>query len=99
MKDKRNHHGTVGKWSLEQHFCKSTAITLSCEISGALHLVQPDLMAGKPRQGKARQTDKIQVIFEIFKIGCRPKCSFFALFNQGTVSLHPNQCILVGFFG
>ena len=39
-----------------------------CEISGALHLAQPGLTAG-------RQADEIQVNFEIFKVGCRSKYS------------------------
>ena len=44
--------------------------TLSCKIPGALHLAQPGLTAGW-------QADKIQVNFEIFKIGCRLKYSSF----------------------
>ena len=36
------------------------------EISGAVHLVQPGLMA-------SWQSDEIQVNFENFKIGCRLK--------------------------
>ena len=49
MKDKRNHHGAVGKSSSEQHFRKTASITfnLLCEISGALHLVQPGLTADR----------------------------------------------------
>ena len=46
MNDKRNCHGAVGKSSSEQHFRKSAAIT-SCEISGALHLAEPGLTAGR----------------------------------------------------
>ena len=42
-------------------FINPPPIPLLCEISGALHLAQPGLMAG-------RQADKIQVNFEIFKI-------------------------------
>ena len=38
--------------------------SLLCEISGALHLAQPSLMAG-------RQADEIQVNFEIFRIRYR----------------------------
>ena len=51
-------------------FINPPPLPLSCEISGALHLVQPGLMAG-------RLADKIQVNFEIFKIGCRLKYSSF----------------------
>ena len=48
MKDKRNHHGAVGKSSLEQHIHKSAAIIpLLFEIAGALHLAQLGLTAGR----------------------------------------------------
>ena len=49
-------------------FINPPPLPLLCEISGALHLVQPDLMAG-------RLADEIQVNFEIFKVGCRSKYS------------------------
>ena len=45
-------------------------LPLSCEISGAIHLVQPGLTAGRQA---GRQADEIQVNFEIFKIGYRLK--------------------------
>ena len=64
-------HGAVDKSSSEQHFHKSTtmhALPLSCEISGALHLAEPGLTAG-------RLADEIQVNFEILKISCRLKYS------------------------
>ena len=48
----------------------SPPLPLSCEISGALHLVQPGLTAG-------RLADEIQVNFKIFKIGCKLKYSSF----------------------
>ena len=51
-------------------FVNPLSLPLSCEISGALHLAQPNLMAGW-------QADEIQVNFEIFKIGCRLKYSSF----------------------
>ena len=51
-------------------FVNPPPLPLSCEISGALHLVQLGLTAG-------RQADKIQADFEIFKIGCRLKYSSF----------------------
>ena len=47
-------------------FVNPPPLPLLCEISGALHLAQPGLTAG-------RQADEIQVNFEIFKIGCRSK--------------------------
>ena len=67
-------------------FVNPPPLSLSCEISGALHLVQPGLTAGwlagrlAGRQA-GRQAgwlaDEIQVDFEIFKIGCRLKYSSF----------------------
>ena len=51
-------------------FVNLPPLPLSCEISGALHPVQPGLTAG-------RLADKIQADFEIFKIGCRLKYSSF----------------------
>ena len=47
-------------------FVNLPPLPLSCEISGALHLVQPGLTAG-------RLADEIQVNFKNFKIGCRLK--------------------------
>ena len=49
-------------------FVNPPPLPLLCEISGALHLAQPGLTAG-------RQADEIQVNFEIFKVGCRSKYS------------------------
>ena len=49
-------------------FVNPPPLPLLCEISGALHLAQPDLTAGW-------QADEIQVNFEIFKVGCRSKYS------------------------
>ena len=47
MKDKRNRYGAVGKSSLEQIFVNPPPLPLLCEIPGALHQAQPDLMAGR----------------------------------------------------
>ena len=55
-------------------FVNPPPLPLSCEISGALHLAQPGLTAGWQANWLA---DKIQVNFEIFKIGCRLKYSSF----------------------
>ena len=49
-------------------FVNPPPLPLLCEISGALYLAQPRLMA-------SRQADEIQVNFEIFKVGCRSKYS------------------------
>ena len=51
-------------------FVNPPPLPLSCEISGALHLVQLGLTAG-------RLADKIQADFKIFKIGCRLRYSSF----------------------
>ena len=51
-------------------FLNPPPLHLLCEVSGALHLAQPGLTAG-------RQADEIQVNFEIFKIVCRSKHSTF----------------------
>ena len=53
-------------------FVNPPPLSLSCEISGALHLVQPGYgrLAG-------RLADEMQVDFEIFKIGSRLKYSSF----------------------
>ena len=49
-------------------FVNLPPLPLLCEISGALHPVQPSLTAG-------RQVDEIQMNFEIFKVVCRSKYS------------------------
>ena len=49
-------------------FVNPLQLPLLCEISGALHLAQPGLTAG-------RLADEIQVNFEIFKVGYRSKYS------------------------
>ena len=53
-------------------FVNPPPLPLSCEISGALHLAQPGLTAG-------RLADKIQVNFKIFKTGSRLKYLSFCL--------------------
>ena len=59
-------------------FINPPPLPLSCEISGALHLVQPDLMAGWLASWLAGwQADEMQADFKIFKIGCRLKYSGF----------------------
>ena len=59
-------------------FVNPPPLPLSCEISGALHLAQPGLTAGRLAGWLAgRLADQIQVYFEIFKIGCRLKYSSF----------------------
>ena len=65
-------------------FVNLPPLPLSCEISVALHLAQPGLMAGWLA---GRQADEIQVNFENFKIGCRLNTLVFASFNQDTALL------------
>ena len=55
-------------------FVNPPPLPLSCEISGALHLAEPGLTAGRQA---GRLADEIQVDFEIFKIGCTLKYSSF----------------------
>ena len=59
-------------------FVNPPPLPLSCEISGALHLVQPGLTAGWLAGKQAGWlADEIQVNFENFKIGCGLKYSSF----------------------
>ena len=53
-------------------FVNPLPLPLLCEISGALHLVQPVLTAGRLAgwQAGRQNTDKN---FEIFEVGCRSK--------------------------
>ena len=77
-------------------FVNPPPLPLLCEISGALHLAQPGLTAGRLA---VRPADEIQVNFEIFKVGCRSKYSTCRFVNQGTASFQPYQCIPASFFG
>ena len=57
-------------------FVNPPPLPLLCEISGALHLAQPGLTAGRQAGRQAgRLADEIQVNFKIFKVGCRSKYS------------------------
>ena len=60
MKDKRNHHGAVGKSSLEQQFHKSDVITFA-----VLNFWSRTPSA---TGSYGRLADEIQMILEIFKI-------------------------------
>ena len=57
-------------------FVNEPPLPLLCEIFGALHLAQLGLTAGWLAGWLA---DKIQVNFEIFKVGCRSKYSTYRL--------------------
>ena len=52
-------------------FVNPPPLPLLCEISGALHLAQPGLTAGR------QVADEIQVNFEILETNCTPKHSTF----------------------
>ena len=81
-------------------FVNPPPLPLLCEISGALHLAQPGLTAGRQAgRPSVRPADEIQVNFEIFKVGCRSKYSTCRFVNKGTASFQPYQCIPAGFFG
>ena len=55
-------------------FVNPPPLPLSCEISGALHLAEPGLTAGRQA---GRQADDLRVSFEIFKLSCKMKYSSF----------------------
>ena len=74
-------------------FVNPPPLPLLCELSAALHLVQPGLTAG--RLADRRNTGE----FQNFQVDCRSKYSTCASFNQGTASLQPYQCIPAGFLG
>ena len=76
MKDKRNRHSAVDKINSLRNdiFVNPPPLPLLCEISGALHLVQPGLTAGRQEAGR-QVADEMQVNFEIFKTNCIPKHS------------------------
>ena len=59
-------------------FVNPPPLPLLCEVTGALHLAQPGLMAGRlAGRTSVRPADEIQVNFEIFKVGCRLKYSTY----------------------
>ena len=55
-------------------FVNPPPLPLLCEVTGALHLAQPGLTAGRQAVCPA---DEIQVNFEIFKVSCRSKYSTY----------------------
>ena len=55
-------------------FINPPPLPLSCEISGALHLAEPGLTAGRQAGWLA---DDLRVSFEILKLSCRLKYSSF----------------------
>ena len=67
-------------------FVNPPPLPILCEISGALHLAQLGLTAGRLA---SRLADEIQVNFEIFKVGCRSKYLTCRFINQGTASFQP----------
>ena len=70
-------------------FVNAPPLPLLCEISGALHLAQPGLTTG----WLGWLADKIQLIFEIFKIHYR---SLFSLFNKSAALLQLYQVSIFG---
>ena len=57
-------------------FVNPLTLPLLCKNSGALHLAQPGLTAGRQVAGRW-QADEMQVNFENFKTNCTPKHSTF----------------------
>ena len=78
-------------------FVNAPPLPLLCEISGALHLAQPGLTAGRLAgwQTKYRQIG----ISKFSKLAVGRNIQLIVSFNQGTASLQPYQCITAGFFG
>ena len=70
-------------------FVNPPPLPLLCEISGALHLAQPGLTAGRQAGQAVYPADEIQVNFKIFKVGCRSKYSTCHFVNQGIASFQP----------
>ena len=64
-------------------FINPPPLPLSCEIFGALHLAQLGVTAGWQTKYRLAVGQNIRV---------------FALFNQDTASLQPDQCIPADFF-
>ena len=78
-------------------FVNPPPLPLLCEISGALHLAQPGLTAGRLAGWQAGRQNTGE--FRNFqKLAVGRNIRLVASFNQGTASLQPYQCIPVGFF-
>ena len=75
-------------------FINAPPLPLLCEISGALHLAQPGLTAG--RLAGRRNTGEFR---NFQKLAIGRNIRLIISFNQGTASLQPYQCIPAGFFG
>jgi len=75
----------VDKSNRNKTFFNLPSLPWESEISGAIHLVQPGLTAG-------RQADEIQVNCDFFflKFTVQQNLQLFALFNQRTALLE--QC-------
>ena len=74
---------TMAQWTnlnRNNSFVNPTWLPLLCEKSGAIHLAQPGLTAGRQA---GRQADEIQANFNFFKIRFRVKYFNFAGFNKG----------------
>ena len=76
-------------------FVNPPPLPLLCEISGVLHLAQPGLTAG--RQAGRRNTGEFRNFQSWLYVGRNIR--LIVLFNQGTASLQPYQCIPAGFLG
>ena len=78
-------------------FVNLPPLPLLCEISGALHLAQPGLTAGRHGWLAGRRNTGEFRNFQSWAVGRNIR--LVASFNQGTASLQPYQCIPGGFFG
>ena len=73
-------------------FVNPPPLPLLCEISGALHLAQPGLTAGR----QAGWQTKCRRILKFSKLAVGQNIRLVTLFNQGTASFQPYQCIQDG---
>ena len=80
-------------------FVNLPPLPLLCEISGALHLAQPGLTSGRQTGWLAGWQTKYRRILKFSKLAVGRNIRLVALFNQGTASLQPYQCIPAGFLG
>ena len=74
---KRKLDGAVDGSLADQKFVNLIRLYVTCENSGGLHLVEPNLTVG-------RLADKIWARFEILKLFVDRNIRFSTLFSQGT---------------
>ena len=68
-------------------FVNAPPLPLLCEISGALHLAQPGLTAGRQASKQAGRQMKYRWISKFSKLAVGRNIQLVVSFNQGTASL------------